>query len=73
MRVENSIGVKFGLNRKECPRQDSNLHKIALTTPSRWRVYQFHHLGLRLLLLSGRKGTVGFDNFQINRVFFCFF
>ena len=28
-----------------CPEQDSNLHANTRTTPSRWRVYQFHHLG----------------------------
>ena len=28
-----------------CPGLDSNQHGIAPTTPSRWRVYQFHHLG----------------------------
>ena len=30
---------------KLCPRQESNLHELMLTTPSKWRVYQFHHLG----------------------------
>ncbi len=30
-----------------CPEQDSNLHTVTGTTPSKWRVYQFHHLGLR--------------------------
>ena len=29
-----------------CPRLDSNQHVLANTTPSRWRVYQFHHVGL---------------------------
>jgi hypothetical protein len=29
----------------ECPREDSNLHSLARTTTSRWRVYQFRHLG----------------------------
>ena len=29
-----------------CPEQDSNLHTVTGTTPSKWRVYQFHHLGL---------------------------
>lgn len=28
-----------------CPGQDSNLHTLASTSPSSWRVYQFHHLG----------------------------
>ncbi len=28
-----------------CPGQDSNLHTATGTTPSKWRVYQFHHLG----------------------------
>ena len=29
----------------ECPEEDSNLHGLAATSPSSWRVYQFHHLG----------------------------
>ncbi len=29
-----------------CPEQDSNLHTLASTSPSSWRVYQFHHLGI---------------------------
>lgn len=29
-----------------CPEQDSNLHTLASTSPSSWRVYQFHHLGM---------------------------
>lgn len=28
-----------------CPGQDLNLHDLAVTSPSSWRVYQFHHLG----------------------------
>ena len=28
-----------------CPEQDSNLHTVTGTSPSSWRVYQFHHLG----------------------------
>lgn len=27
------------------PRQDLNLHVETDTTPSKWRVYQFHHSG----------------------------
>jgi hypothetical protein len=34
---------------QKCPEQDSNLHTVTGTSPSSWRVYQFHHLG-------GRKG-----------------
>ena len=30
-----------------CPGQESNLHAVIGTTPSKWRVYQFHHLGLK--------------------------
>lgn len=29
-----------------CPEQDSNLHDLKVTSPSSWRVYQFHHLGI---------------------------
>ena len=42
------IEKKEGLpkeNPLECPEQDSNLHTETGTTPSKWRVYQFHHLG----------------------------
>ncbi len=28
-----------------CRGRDSNSHRLSPTTPSRWRVYQFHHLG----------------------------
>ena len=31
--------------KKLCPEQDSNLHTVIGTSPSSWRVYQFHHLG----------------------------
>ena len=31
----------------QCPGQESNLHAVIGTTPSKWRVYQFHHLGLK--------------------------
>jgi hypothetical protein len=33
---------------KLCPEQDSNLHTVTATRPSTWRVYQFHHLGIKL-------------------------
>ena len=33
--------------RNQCPGQESNLHAVIGTTPSKWRVYQFHHLGLK--------------------------
>ena len=29
-----------------CPEQDSNLHTVTGATPSKWYVYQFHHLGI---------------------------
>lgn len=29
-----------------CPGRDLNSHDLAATTPSRWRVCQFHHLGI---------------------------
>ena len=32
--------------RENCPGEDLNLHSLSATTPSRWRVYQFHHLGM---------------------------
>ena len=31
----------------KCPGQESNLHAATGTTPSKWRVYQFHHLGFK--------------------------
>src|SRR3989344_2276031 len=33
---------------KWCRGQDSNLHTVSGTAPSRLRVYQFHHLGIRV-------------------------
>ena len=33
-----------------CRRRDSNSHGLSPTTPSRWRVYQFHHFGEDWLL-----------------------
>ena len=35
-----------------CPEQDSNLHTVTGTSPSSWRVYQFHHLGDLLLAVA---------------------
>lgn len=29
-----------------CPGRDSNPYNLAVTSPSSWRVYQFHHLGV---------------------------
>ena len=36
-----------------CRGGDSNSYRLSPTTPSRWRVYQFHHLGL----WQGRKDS----------------
>ena len=36
-----------------CRGGDLNSHERKLTTPSRWRVYRFHHLGL-----YGRSGRI---------------
>jgi surfactin synthase thioesterase subunit len=44
--------VNYNLVFCQCPEQDSNLHTVAGTSPSSWRVYQFHHLGEERL-----KGT----------------
>lgn len=32
---------------KWCRRRDSNPHSLATTSPSSWRVYQFHHHGMK--------------------------
>ena len=37
-----------------CRRRDSNSHGKSPTTPSRWRVYQFHHFGERLVYILNR-------------------
>ena len=42
---------------------DSNPHEIALTAPSRLRVYQFHHLPRGALLFSIRRFLDKFDYF----------
>ena len=36
----------FGFLAFMCPGLDSNQHTLASTSPSSWRVYQFHHLGM---------------------------
>ena len=36
----------------QCPGRDSNSHGLAPTTPSKWRVYQFHHLGNSLIAIA---------------------
>ncbi len=36
----------------ECPRGDSNSYSITTTSPSSWRVYQFHHLGVGRIVLK---------------------
>ena len=46
---ETKNALDFHLTRFWCPGQDSNLHELMLTTPSKKRVYQFHHLGLSIL------------------------
>ena len=40
-----------------CPGRDSNSHGLAPTTPSKWRVYQFHHLG-NSLIASAKVVTI---------------
>ena len=40
-----------------CAKEDSNLHDLAATTPSKWRVYQFHHS--RAPLVNGPRIPVG--------------
>ena len=36
-----------------CRGRDLNPHRLTPTTPSRWRVYQFHHLGRQLYFTTG--------------------
>gem|GEM_PF-5696631 len=36
-----SYGIIYS---QKCAREDSNFHRVTPTTPSRWRVYQFHHV-----------------------------
>ena len=40
-----SEAAKIG--RPHCPGQDLNLHEVALTSPSSWRVCQFRHPGAK--------------------------
>ena len=48
-----------------CPGRDSNSHGLAPTTPSKWRVYQFHHLG-NSLIASAKVVTFFYSaNFSI--------
>ena len=46
-----------------CPEQDSNLHTVAGTSPSSWRVYQFHHLGVERSKEKGKRNVL--SNFYI--------
>ena len=41
--------------RSLCPVLDSNQHVLTNTTPSRWRVYQFHQLGKNFKIKSCSK------------------
>ncbi len=41
-----------------CPGQESNLHARTSTTPSKWRVYQFHHLGNNLFQSGCKSNTL---------------
>ena len=41
-----------------CPERDSNSHRHSPTTPSRWRVYQFHHPGT-YVICDGRGASRG--------------
>jgi hypothetical protein len=40
-----------------CAREDSNFHEVTPTTPSRWRVYQFHHSRNKELYSGDPAGT----------------
>lgn len=42
-----------------CPGQDLNLHPVIGTSPSSWRVYQFHHLGVLVTCLRSRTRYTG--------------
>lgn len=42
---KNQTAKRSGFFKFRCPEQDSNLHTVTGTSPSSWRVYQFHHLG----------------------------
>ncbi len=47
---------------KWCRGRDLNPHRLTPTTPSRWRVYQFHHLGRNPYF------TTFFRSFQYSRI-----
>ncbi len=48
-----------------CRRRDLNPHEINLTTPSRWRVYQFHHFGyVRFSCPSANRRSVLAPEYQ---------
>ena len=42
---------------KTCPEQDSNLHTGTGASPSSWCVYQFHHLGVKILTFRAEDET----------------
>lgn len=41
-----------------CRGGDLNSYGLTPTTPSRWRVYQFHHLGTKFSIKSSLKGQL---------------
>jgi hypothetical protein len=40
-------GCAWRVDLRGCRRGDLNPHALSGTTPSRWRVYQFHHFGMQ--------------------------
>ncbi len=54
-----------------CPEQDSNLHTVTGTSPSSWRVYQFHHLGVNKIKDKSIKIKVKKDYFCLSPFVFC--
>ena len=52
----------------QCPEQDSNLHTVTGTSPSSWRVYQFHHLGIYFCVCKTIKNLNICSAFRINNL-----
>jgi hypothetical protein len=51
--AETAADIHFSLRENWiwCRREDLNLHGVAPTSPSSWRVYQFHHFGVILKII----------------------
>ena len=60
----------YGNNRIKMPKAGLEPARGSPTTPSRWRVYQFHHFGVRDILIYYKTIFVNNLYFLFNKNFF---